>query len=122
MSTFSGIHSGVGTGVQGKKLGEIATPQGMGRLGFKTYNYDRPMTVDQIKNTTFKDLVLGGVGEVNMMQQQADRAVEKLMVGGEIGMAEVLTAVQKADIAFKMMMQIRNKLVQAYQEIQNMRV
>jgi len=44
------------------------------------------------------------------------------MTGGEIGMAEVLTAVQKADIAFKMMMQIRNKLVAAYQEIQNMRV
>ncbi|MBC7351112.1 MAG: flagellar hook-basal body complex protein FliE, partial [Thermogutta sp.] len=32
------------------------------------------------------------------------------------------TAVQKADIAFKLMMQIRNKLIQAYQEIQNIRV
>ncbi|MCR4416010.1 MAG: flagellar hook-basal body complex protein FliE, partial [Thermoguttaceae bacterium] len=32
------------------------------------------------------------------------------------------TAVQKADLAFKMMLQIRNKLVQAYQEVQNIRV
>ena len=36
--------------------------------------------------------------------------------------AEVLTAVQKADIAFRMMMQIRNKMVQAYQEVQNIRM
>jgi flagellar hook-basal body complex protein FliE len=58
----------------------------------------------------------------SLLQQRADSAVEKLMCGGEIGMAEVLTALQKADIAFKMMMQIRNKMVAAYQEIQNMRV
>ena len=36
--------------------------------------------------------------------------------------AEVLTAVQKADMSFRLMMQIRNKLVQAYQEIQNVRI
>jgi flagellar hook-basal body complex protein FliE len=56
------------------------------------------------------------------MQQEADRAVERLMLGEEVTPAEVLTAVQKADIAFKLMMQIRNKLIQAYQEIQNIRV
>ena len=56
------------------------------------------------------------------MQQAADRAVEKLAVGEDVNPAEVLTAVQKADIAFKLMMQMRNKMVQAYQEIQNIRV
>ena len=122
MNGISGIYSGVGTGVNKQKLGELEPRTGMGKLSHKMENPDRPMTVKEIKNTTFKDLVLGGVGEVNMMQQRADLAVEKLMCGGEIGMAEVLTAVQKADIAFKMMMQIRNKLVAAYQEIQNMRV
>jgi flagellar hook-basal body complex protein FliE len=56
------------------------------------------------------------------MQQEADRAVERLITGEDVTPAEVLTAVQKADIAFKLMMQIRNKLVQAYQELQNIRV
>jgi len=37
-------------------------------------------------------------------------------------MAEVLTSVQKADLSFRMMMQIRNKLVQAYQEIKEIRI
>ena len=35
---------------------------------------------------------------------------------------EVLTAVQKADIAFNLMMQVRNKLVQAFEDVQNVRV
>ncbi|MDR1480470.1 MAG: flagellar hook-basal body complex protein FliE [Planctomycetaceae bacterium] len=94
---------------------------GTGPLGTRM-NPDRPMTDEEIKRTSFSDLLLGAIGEVNMMQKRADQAVEKLMTGGEIGTAEVLTAVQKADIAFKMMMQMRNKFVQAYQEIQNIRV
>jgi len=70
----------------------------------------------------FKDLLLRSINEVNSMQQEADRAVERLVTGEDVTPAEVLTAVQKADIAFKLMMQIRNKLVQAYQELQNIRV
>jgi len=83
---------------------------------------DGPMTPAEQDRVTFRDLLLGSIGEVNMLQQNADRAVETLMTGGEIGSAEVLTALQKADIAFKMMMQVRNKLVGAFQEIQNIRV
>ena len=71
---------------------------------------------------SFKDFLLRSIDEVNTMQQAADRAVEQLATGGEVTPAEVLTAVQKADIAFRMMLQIRNKVVQAYQEIQNIRV
>lgn len=73
-------------------------------------------------SASFKDFLLNSIEEVNAMQQAADRAVEQLAVGGEVNPAEVLTAVQKADIAFRMMMQIRNKIVQAYQEVQNIRI
>jgi len=83
---------------------------------------DGPMTQAEQNRVTFRDLLLGSIGEVNMLQQNADKAVEVLMTGGEIGSAEVLTALQKADIAFKLMMQVRNKLVNAFQEIQNIRV
>jgi len=73
-------------------------------------------------STEFKDFLLDSIREVNSMQQDADRAVEQFATGGDVTPAEVLTAVQKADIAFRMMMQIRNKIVQAYNEIQNIRV
>ena len=71
---------------------------------------------------TFKDLLVQSIDQVNNMQQDADVAVETLMTGGEINPAEVLTAVQKADMAFKMMQQIRNKLVEAYQEIKEIQI
>jgi flagellar hook-basal body complex protein FliE len=71
---------------------------------------------------SFKDYLLDSIREVNSMQQSADQAVEKLFTGGDVNPAEVLTAVQKADIAFRMMLQVRNKLVQAYEEVQAIRV
>jgi flagellar hook-basal body complex protein FliE len=70
----------------------------------------------------FKNMLLDSIREVNSMQQQADRAVENLVSGGDANPAEVLTAVQKADLAFRMMMQVRNKLVQAYEEVKSIRV
>jgi flagellar hook-basal body complex protein FliE len=71
---------------------------------------------------SFKDFLLDSIREVNAMQQDADQAVEQLATGGDVNPAEVLTAVQKADIAFRMMMQIRNKMVEAYNTIQNIQV
>ncbi len=73
-------------------------------------------------STSFKDFLLSSIQEVNSAQKTADAAVEKLATGGEVSPAEVLTAVQKADVAFRMMMQIRNKIVQAYEDVQNVRV
>ena len=71
---------------------------------------------------SFKDFLLDSIQRVNTIQSEADRAVESLFTGGDVSPAEVLTAVQKADLAFRMMMQARNKLVQVYQEIQNLQI
>ncbi len=70
----------------------------------------------------FKNFLLNSIQEVNTMQQDADQAVEQLMTGGDVNPAEVLTAVQKADIAFRLMIQVRNKMVAAYEEVKNIRV
>jgi flagellar hook-basal body complex protein FliE len=71
---------------------------------------------------SFKSFLLDSIQQVNSMQQAADQAVEKLAAGGDVNPAEVLTAVQKADIAFKLMLQVRNKIVSIYEEVQAMRV
>jgi flagellar hook-basal body complex protein FliE len=72
--------------------------------------------------SSFKDFLLDSIRQVNSMQQDADQAVEKLFSGGEVNPAEVLTAVQKADIAFRLMLQVRNKIVDAYNEVQAIRI
>src|SRR2546423_10503117 len=70
----------------------------------------------------FKNILLEALNQVNTMQSQANEAVEQLVTGGDVNPAEVLTTLQKADISFRMMLQIRNKLVQAYQEVNNIRI
>jgi len=70
----------------------------------------------------FKQFMLESINQVNEMQNSAESAIETMATGGDINPAEVLTAVQKADMAFRMMQQIRNKMVQAYQEIQDIRI
>lgn len=74
------------------------------------------------EKSEFKNFLLESIEQVNNMQADADKAVETMMTGGDVNPAEVLTAVQKADLTFRMMMQIRNKLVSAYQEIKDVRI
>src|SRR5262245_48492245 len=71
---------------------------------------------------SFKNFLLDSLDRVNSLQQDADLAVQQLMTGGDANPAEVLTAVQKADLSFRMMMQVRNKLMQAFQEIKEIRI
>jgi flagellar hook-basal body complex protein FliE len=73
-------------------------------------------------DSSFQNMLSKSLEQVNSMQQDANRAVENLMTGGSANPAEVLTAVQKADLAFRMMMQVRNKLVAAYQEIKDIKI
>jgi flagellar hook-basal body complex protein FliE len=71
---------------------------------------------------SFKDVLVDSVQQVNSMQLQADQAVESMFTGGDVNPAEVLTAVQKADLAFRLTMQMRNKLMEVYQEIKDIRI
>ncbi|MEM9368339.1 MAG: flagellar hook-basal body complex protein FliE [Planctomycetota bacterium] len=68
------------------------------------------------------ELLIEGVGHVNKMQTDADEMVHSMLTGGDVNEAEVLTAVQKADLAFRMLMQIRNKLMDAYREVQQIQI
>lgn len=60
--------------------------------------------------------------KVNQMQSEADQQVQALVSGGASSMTDVFTAAKKAQVAFSMLLEIRNKLVDAYNELQNMRV
>ncbi len=71
---------------------------------------------------SFKDFLIKSIQDVNSAQQQANQAVETLMTGGDADPAAVLTAVEKADLAFRMMLQMRNKVLQVYQEVRDIRI
>jgi flagellar hook-basal body complex protein FliE len=62
------------------------------------------------------------LGEVNDLKQQADQAIQQLVGEGKGDLQETIVAMEKADVSFRLMMQIRNKILDAYQEIVRMQV
>ena len=70
----------------------------------------------------FKSVLLDSLNEVNRLQQEADQGVQKLLTGETTNVTEVFAAVNKAGVAFDLLMEVRNKLSDAYQEIQQIRM
>lgn len=71
---------------------------------------------------SFKDVLLKSLDEVNKLQQDAQTAIEDLASGKRADVEGVMIATQKADTAFKALQAVRNKVIQAYEEVQQMRV
>jgi flagellar hook-basal body complex protein FliE len=62
------------------------------------------------------------IGKVSDLQNKADQSIQSLATGQGKGLHEVMIAVEKASISFQMLTQVRNKAVEAYQEIMRMPV
>ena len=60
--------------------------------------------------------------QVSRMQAEADEGVQNLLTGRSDNITEVLTTARKAEVAFSLLMEIRNKLVDAYTELKQLRV
>ena len=65
----------------------------------------------------FADLLTDAVGEVNRLEDQADTAVRGLMSGTGVDVHQAMIATQKASAAFELTLAVRNKAVQAYQQV-----
>src|SRR6187402_214226 len=72
--------------------------------------------------TSFSDALKGSIDEVSRLQQDASQAVQDLATGRTEDVTGVMTAVEKSDIAFKMLLAIRAKLMDAYEEVKNIQV
>ncbi len=67
--------------------------------------------------------VLGDVvNKVNDLQITADKSIQNFVTGESKGIHEVMIAVEKSSISFQFLTQVRNKAVEAYQEIMRMQV
>jgi flagellar hook-basal body complex protein FliE len=68
----------------------------------------------------FSDLMSDAVSSVNNLETQAKSAVDGLMTGTGVDVHQAMIATQKADMAFEMVLAVRNKAVQAYQSVMGM--
>jgi flagellar hook-basal body complex protein FliE len=65
----------------------------------------------------FGDTLKSAINQVNDLSDNSDQKVSELVQGDRQDVHNVMIAVEKADIAFQLMMQVRNKIVNAYQEV-----
>lgn len=79
---------------------------------------------DQVGKSTgdFGELLSKALNTVAQSENKADNAIAQLAAGEEIELHQVMLAMQEADITFQIAVQMRNKLVEAYQDIMRMQV
>ena len=71
---------------------------------------------------SFAETLQGFFKDVNSMQVKADESIEKMAAGEITDVHQVMSTVEEANVAFNMMMEIRNKVMDAYQEVMRIRL
>jgi flagellar hook-basal body complex protein FliE len=71
-------------------------------------------------NGDFMKSLQDAMGQVSQLQGEADARVGQLLTGNNQDVHSAMIAVEKASLAFDMMVQVRNKIVQAYQQVSGM--
>lgn len=89
------------------------------RLDFKSNPLEG---TNEASGDSFGKFLADSVGKVNSLQEDANIAMEKLASGKSQNLHETLLAVEKADIAFRTMNQVRSKVIDAYKEIMKMQI
>jgi len=84
-------------------------------------NTTQKAEVTEAENS-FADMLTGLVGEVDNQQKAADAAVQEVHAGGAKNLHEAMIAMEQANISIRFMVQVRNKALEAYQEIMRMQV
>jgi len=74
------------------------------------------------QGVSFKDTLNDFIKDVNSMQVKASDSIQKLAAGEITDVHQVMSTAEEATVAFNMMMEIRNKVMDAYQEVMRIRL
>ncbi len=92
-----------------------------------------PLPVDMIElggkaaakgadSVNFGDVFRGAVERVDEFQKTSQQMVDRFLQGEDVEVHDMVMAGQRAELAFDMFLQVRNKVVQAYQEVMRMQI
>ena len=76
----------------------------------------------EVKDKSFGEMLTGSIAEINQLKVEADHAANELIAGEKKDIHQTMIAMEKASISFQLIMQVRNKVIAAYQEIARMQV
>ena len=74
----------------------------------------------QTNAVSFGQMLKGSLDQVNRLQQDADESINDLAVGKNTDIHQTMVAVEKASVSFELLMQIRNKVIAAYERVMRM--
>ena len=74
------------------------------------------------QTTSFSDVLSGAIGQVESARSDAAKSVEQFLSGNGDDLHTTILATQRAELEFEMFMQVRNKVVSAYQEIMKLQM
>ena len=109
----------------------------MSLINMSSVNFDSKMFLNQIQNNTidntnknlnesdkvnFTDVLNNAVNKVNDSQVKSNNDIEALIKGDDITMHEVMLSTQEAQISMQLMLEMRNKLYDAYKELSSVQL
>lgn len=74
-------------------------------------------SASSVGGANFSDILKNALNSVNSAQVEADEAVQQVLSGESKDIHETMIALQKADVSLKLMLEVRNKILEAYQEV-----
>lgn len=77
---------------------------------------------DSKEKGDFLEVLKGSLEEANRLQQEADKTVQDFVTKGSGDIHDVFLAMEKADVSFRLVMRVRDKLLDAYQEVMRMQL
>lgn len=98
-------------------------PEGLAQPVTGKANSSAVNTTSGASHVSFSDALKASLEQVNSMQLSAEKAGQAFAMGDDsVSLSDVMIAGQKANIAFQATVQVRNKLVSAYQDMMNMQI
>lgn len=97
---------------------EGITPIGTGKLGLTPVSTQQ----EEDKSVNFRDLLDSAISEIDTLQKNADEKIASFAAGMITDPHEVTIAIEEAGLALQYAIQVRNKMIDAYQEIMRMQV
>ncbi len=97
------------------------TPLGNGPQ-FQSLSPENQLQRSDGEDPSFGETMLQAIDSVNRLQNEADDDIQALATGEKRDLHQTMISMEKAGISFQLMMQVRNKIVAAYQEIMRMQI
>lgn len=89
-----------------------------GRDKIRQVNFGSPTN----EGASFTEMIRDAVNSVNSIQKESETGVENIIAGKAENIHEVMISMQKAQLSFQLMVEIRNKALETYQELSRMQI